>query len=823
MKHKNTPLHWGKSPLSMLVFCCFALSMPAHSESYLVKDGKALSEIVISERPARMAKLAAEELHAYVKKITGAELSIAAEPSEGVPVQVYVGRSAHTDRLKITDEGLEHGAFRMVSGDDWLVLLGRDRDFTPPKPHLKNNGDWPRLTQEWDQATGEKWGYPHSQVYKGYSGELGIWDVDERGSMNAVCELLRMQGVRWYLPHELGEIVPKNPTIELPKVDKTVRPDFAFRHPYQYFRRFAHSNLGATRDEMLWQLRLGFSQAPDLFGFGAIAHGMNQVHRRDEVKEAHPEYYALFSGKRDTDKRGAGRPCLSSEGLLQANVRYARAVYDILGVPMVSVMPQDGYASLCQCELCRGKGTPKRGWNGQMSDYVWDYVNRVSQELYKTHPDKKVSCLAYGTYLLPPTKIDKLSPNLAVGIAQARRDFHDPKKREWIAEIRKGWLDKMPGEDRQLWLYEYYLHTNPGNTYGYMPVFFPHTIARDLRSLKGICMGEFIDMYRQQGVLGGLAVDHLNLYVTARFWWDADQDVEAMLEEYYTLFYGPVRDEMKAFIEYSEANWMDLRKSPEKISEVFGLLAVAQQKVPANSVYAKRIALIADYLVPLKQIQEHLAKGRENVPEAHAIARRNPKIKIDGKPAEKAWQELAAHSLRELQTGKESASKTSFRLFWSDDALYISVRCEEADAEAQNVATTEDGDMNIWNGDCVEILLETDSHSYYQLTINPAGALVDLDRKKGIDNLWSSQAEVAAHVGERYWNVEARIPVAGPLQEELDVLNGVAGRTPIKARPWFFNVCRQRVRDDGTELSAFSPTKKKHFHDTMKFGKLYVK
>ena len=65
--------------------------------------------------------------------------------------------------------------------------------------------------------------------------------------------------------------------------------------------------------------------------------------------------------------------------------------------------------------------------------------------------------------------------------------------------------------------------------------------------------------------------------------------------------------------------------------------------------------------------------------------------------------------------------------------------------------------------------------------------------------------------------------MAGPLQEELDPLNGLAGKRPSKARPWYFNVCRQRVRDDGTELSAFSPTGKKHFHDVMKFGKLLVR
>lgn len=32
-----------------------------------------------------------------------------------------------------------------------------------------------------------------------------------------------------------------------------------------------------------------------------------------------------------------------------------------------------------------------------------------------------------------------------------------------------------------------------------------------------------------------------------------------------------------------------------------------------------------------------------------------------------------------------------------------------------------------------------------------------------------------------------------------------------------------KTRENGDELSAFSPTGQKHFHDPLKFGKLYVR
>ena len=56
-----------------------------------------------------------------------------------------------------------------------------------------------------------------------------------------------------------------------------------------------------------------------------------------------------------------------------------------------------------------------------------------------------------------------------------------------------------------------------------------------------------------------------------------------------------------------------------------------------------------------------------------------------------------------------------------------------------NIATGVNKEFSLWNGDAVEVLLETQSHSYYQLAINPAGAMVDLDRKGGGRNRLPNQ------------------------------------------------------------------------------------
>ncbi len=793
----------------------FACSVSVSGETFIVKEGQPQAEIVISEKPTRMAKLAAEELQTYVEKISGAKLAISNVPNETVPVKIYVGKSASTDQLKITDAGLVSGGFRMVSGKNYLVLLGNDTDFVIKGPfHTggKMEADSPALI-EWDKRTGRKWGFPTGMLAKEFNGDLKIWEEDERGSFNAVSEFLRMQGVRWYMPGEIGEIVPQKKNIVIPEINRTVQPDFRLRYPYQYGRMFGHT----TREEVMWQLRLGIYDGPDPIVGGS--HGQRNVLSREEMKKAHPEYYAIYGGKRDDGRRA----CLSSDGMVKETADYVRAMFDIYDATVVSVMPEDGYVNLCQCDLCKGKDSPERGWTGQLSDYVWDFVNRVAKEVYKTHPDKKVSCFAYGAYLLPPEKIDMLSPNVVVGICQWRSDFQDPVVLEQFSKLREGWLKKLPPGSR-LMIADYYLHGRPKSPFDGIPVFMPGLIAMDLKSLKGKSMGDFIEVYREQGTeIVTLAALHLNLYVSSQFWWNADQELKPMLEEYYTLFYGPAREEMKAFIEYCEANWAGMRKSTDKIDKVYELLGKAQQKAPADSVYGKRIALISEFIKPLKELRAKVAEGHKNALKAEGLMRDKKDITMDGKLDEKFWDGVPSYDLKDLVTGKPLVSPGSFKVAWANDSIYFGIKCTDADMKNLNIGTKRNEDPNIWNGDCVEVLIETQTHSYYQFAISPSGAMMDLDRKRGTDSLWASDAQVVSYIGDDYWSLEVRIPVVGEQQEEIDPLHGVAGKKPAAEAPWYFNVCRQRIHGKDTEASAFSPTGVPRFHDAMKFGELEIR
>ena len=761
---------------------------------FIVEDGQPNAEIVVAEDPPRMASLAARELRDYLAKITGAELPIVTEPSDAHPVAIYVGRSAFADELGVTDEGLRYGAYRMVSGPDWLALVGRDFDFEPREPWARSHSDQERAQEAWEEAAGGHWRNPLGSLHRDYHREAGVWMHDEGGSLNAVYGWLRSLGARWYMAGELGEVLPRLRSVPLPEVDETAEPDFAIRYACYWY------NYGtAAMDELLWNRRLGLNSPNERQGVGMWAHGLRNVHGHPEMQRNHPEYYALVAGQRDTEFRGTGHACFSSEGLFRETVNYARAVFDILDEPSATISPQDGYRA-CDCPLCRGK-TP--------SELVWGFTDRVARELYKTHPDRLVFSAAYTNYRNPPETIEKFSPNVAVTISHHRPGLSDPETWERYWSLVEEWRAKVaPGN----------LVRNANNR---AHLIHPRAVARDLRALKGVSLGERSEVHRgSEQRITNPGHNHLTIYVNARFLWDADQDLDELLEEYYTLFYGPAREEMKQALEFAERNQVrspnrsqtpgQYYQSHEDSLRFVEMLLAARERA-GDTVYGQRVQVILDELPAPEELREKLDELAEiGDPRADAPVAVGQVVGPD--------TEWADYPLVYLRGGEAPDLKTTFRVGWDRDAIYFDVHCSEPDME--NLAVAE----NVWSGDSVAILIETQYHSYYHIEINPDGTVYDSSEGPGGEKTrWSSLAEVKTHRGEDYWRIEARMPVGAPGVDgaETDPMNRLVGDRPTVDSPWFFLLGRVRVRGQERTGYGFTPTGG-GFHVPLKFGRLYI-
>lgn len=806
--------------MKRIVFClCLILSITARAQPFIVENGKANAVIVTSNDPSRSVRWAAKELQETIEKISGAKLLFAQEPGAGV--SIYVGESEALRKLGVSAKGLKHGTYRIVSGDHWLALIGNDADFEPIEPWAKNNGDRRKLQARWEQASGLPYGVSNGGMYKNRElmpADIAreereyFWGFDERGSYNAVCGFLRGLGARWYSPGPLGEVLPEMASIALPQIDEITKPDFEIR---QFSVRFGTADDEVTR----WAMRLGIRNVHDLM----VAHGMHTMTHPEELKAQHPDWFALYGGNRDTvTGKRLNHLCYSNEELFRETVKWARAQFDVYDFEGVSIMPPDAYGSICQCDLCEGKQIDEMGARGKLSNHVWDYANRVAKEVAKTHPDKLIVCCAYGANTEPPTNIRKLEPNVQVVIVGGRRPRNSlPEQREYIDNLRAGWLELAA---RPIMIFENYPFTGRGT---YLPAFVARTIGNSINATKGLSRGEDIWLsfprFHDNPAIG---FDHFQIYFTARMWWGGkDADIDTLLEDYCQKFYGPAGSRMREFFNFCEKNYQAMEDELEPVEKALAMIDNAKSQVAPNSLHAQRVALIDTFLNALRSKAEQLAQGRGPVARVRTVWDPREPIVIDGKLDDEYWERHRNWSvtrLRELQTGAQPVFGTTVMAGWDrgGNNLYFAIRCDERPGEKLNVTATRHDEQAIWYGDTIEIELDTDSHSYYQIAVNPAGAVVDLDRgaNKASWFRWESQAEVATHVADDHWIVEIRIPVT---EDENDPLNQVIGRKPSQSLPWHFNVCRQRIRENGTELSAISPTGTRGFHVPLKFAHFY--
>jgi hypothetical protein len=822
-----------KATPPVLVFLLAFTLLPAEAlaEPMLIDNGQPRAEIILADKPARAADFAARELQTYLKRMSGATLPVVTQPTAEVPLRIYVGQSQAAAQVGVTAEGLGRDAFRIVSGPNWLALVGNDVEFVPREPWARHHGQWLRETKiAWEKLAGYPWRNPiASRIYKDYNKQLDIWSYDHRGSLNAVYAFLRGLGVRWYMPGELGEIVPKTRDLALPDIDRTVRPAFEIRSVSR--PRLNSSDF----DDALWYLRIGANDQ-----YGILHHGLRNLTEHPDQRAAHPEYFVqLAGGKRDNQSETANA-CLSSEGLFRETVAFARLMFDHYGVSVVSVMPHDGFTH-CQCDDCRDQATLDRGPSGRSSDYVWRFVVRVANELAKTHPDKRVFCGAYSSYRLPPRTIDKLPDNVLVQVTNGRpiRELDDAIH-QYTAELRAQWLAKT---DNPLSLtLNYTPFTNRG---AYRPQYWPHVIARGIRDCHDHVWREDVWLSSGKGGLHHPGVAHLNPYVISRFWWNPDQDVDALLEEYYRLFYGPAAGEMGAFIEFCEAEYANLGSDAEVTKEALALFDQAKAAASMDSVYGRRIALVDDFLHTLRDRATQIDVPRpEGLPEYRVIDMGRDKwrdargtLTMDGKLDEAFWTAYYhPRPLKDFRSGTKPQQPTRFMARWWKDSLYFGIRCAFDESEPPVIGTRQDNDPAIWQGEHLELLIETDKHSYYQIVVNPAGAVIDLDRAVKLSQAydWSSQAEVAAHVGDGYWSVELRLPVTS---SDEDPLHQMIGSRPFQAKqralesgkgaclPWYFNLYRKRSGTENAETTAFSPLgpDAKSFHVPRRFSKIYVR
>ena len=475
-----------------------------------------------------------------------------------------------------------------------------------------------------------------------------------------------MQGVRWYFPGEIGEVVPARGDLALPKIDDTVHPDFPFRDLIIMYNDFGRG----SADYVMWQLRLGVDGGRELTGIGTgFGHGLRNVHVRD--KRASGLVRAVRRQAGDEHRLRAGRtvPLLGGALRSHAEVR-AGDVPDLPRAADDRPRPDGRLRQPVPVRAVQGQGHLRaRLERPHVGLRVGLRQPRGHGTVQDAIPTAWCNCIAYSGYQLPPLKIEKMSPNVAVTICRWRSEFRRSRKaRTRSGQLTEAWLEKLPSKEVYIW--DYYLHGRPGGPWDGVPVYFPHVIADDLRFLKGKSKGDFIEVQEYwpdwTTHRHAMAANHLNVYVTARLYWDADQDVDALLEEYYEKFYGPAAAEMKAFVEYAEANWANATKDATGDRSTH---RAARRRAPEGGRHGLRHSGSTCWPTSCSRCATsatRLPRGARDVPVVRARKRAKADLTLDGKLDEPFWEDIEAYPLKDAGDRRAARAAGSFRLAWAE-------------------------------------------------------------------------------------------------------------------------------------------------------------
>ena len=765
-------------------------------------------EIVVGNDASSLVQLAASELQYYLNKIYDTKVRISTKLSGGSQFVYYIGHNGLTDVLGDLDTGgLQDGAFLLHGTDSLLVLLGDDKEFIPREPCALFPAQVEAKADLWDAMTGHDWVSPYHSIYRHYNRDLDLWEFDHDGTLQAVYTYLRLLGVRWYLPGSIGEVLPKEKIDPRIVIDTILKPHFPVRNHYHYFNNF----FMATKQEILFRYRQGLNSGSNMLGYGPPGHGIDNILHSKKLKNEHPEYYAEYNGRRVTDGSRMF-PCLSAQGLVDEAVLYLQSVFEIYEAPTASIMPPDGFGSACQCENCEKLITPERGETGKYSDYVWSFVDQVAQKLLVKYPNKKIICFAYSTYLLPPEKVERLSPNIRLGICRRRSSVGVSEKLRAEEDLIKIWKEKIGNEKIIFW--DYYLTSRPSDKYFSVPVVFPHLIRDDIRRNSDVTYGDFIEVYRMRDEQSpfSIATNHINLYVTSRLYWDPFLNLDSLLEDYYHSFYGPAANEIKRFIEISERQWSVLSSDAVIIDSLFYHLNKAFEKVVQGTLHWERIKLIEAYVHPLKELSNLASRKRSLAGRLRFVHGDPTLLDNEGFPTEAFWSSHHSYSL----TGDQE--NTIIQVAHTAEGLYCHITCHETQMDGIVVSGKSTDDRRILAGENVELLFETTLHSFYQFVINPTGLVFDSDQGAGSHINWNSQIRHRVHKTMSSWVIDLMIPADEIGNKPSD---NILGRIPSETFPWYFNIRRNRVNKTGESKSYFRSVSEDQFYIPETFVRFY--
>lgn len=562
------------------------------------------TEIVVEPDAPKTTRFAAKELSGILASCLGGPVAVTDAATPG-KTAIVLGDSQASREAGIDVAGLRRDAFVIDVGAR-IVIAGRDDAMADPERAILRGGVW-------------------TQLY-------------ERGTLFGVYEFLeRFAGCRFYFPGELGTIMPRRESLDVPEGRISESPAYDLARRYSTFwdgeypkvlRIFTNGTAYAERVLQYYRNRGETAYIP-------CCHGSNHFRYPDRFGKSHPEYFALVdasTGKRslpDGKTTHSGQLCWASDVVeeIYKDVRsyLSGESASVRGIPMygrkieegkfawgpncrggkyVDIMPQDGYHG-CKCDACKAAyGKPPNFAN----DLIWGKTCWIANRLKAENIPGNIVMMAYHPYGDVPAF--DIPDNVQVQVAT-----HGPwgilseAGMEGQRERIRSWAKKL---GHKVWLWNY---ANKGSTLTLpnVPHGTPRAWAKFYSSLAPHIGGAFVESETDRSIY-----NFLSYYIFGKVCWNPSCDWQGMLDEYYRLMFGPAAAEMREFDELIEDKWLkeiagrvvdtslgpvgcppgpyDIWTkvySPEVLGRMRAIIAKAGDKVRKGSLEYRRISLFS--------------------------------------------------------------------------------------------------------------------------------------------------------------------------------------------------------------------------------------
>ena len=359
----------------------------------------------------------------------------------------------------------------------------------------------------------------------------------------AVSEFLNRLGVRWFMPSEFGECVPKMATIEVKDVDYRDKPDF--------FVRAWNGNMAPQliADDMLFRLHNKLTLNPSAIIAIPGDSYLRQYLPAKELMQTHPEYWAKqIDGTIDPNMVSFSNPDVPKlvAEKVKARIKEKRKTdptFNSLGFAPDDGIPMD----LSKDTMAKNLGfTDLVGREGvitelSVSEEWFTFMNKVTAEVVKDYPGFIITTNGYTNRTTPPEGV-KIHPNMGIMFAAIWADllhsYDDPKS--WQQQVQGQMLKRWAELSPRVFVYNYNF---PMLVTGLTPMPLTRKIARNTPLMKDWGVYGFEDEQTFPWMAHGIT----SFYLRAKLYWHAHDDAKAILDDYFANWYGPAAKPSQAY------------------------------------------------------------------------------------------------------------------------------------------------------------------------------------------------------------------------------------------------------------------------------------